>query len=264
VKNQLIVPAGQRLVEWVMNESFGSFGLVPLGGGSSPQPAAIVAQAARSRGAKPEEIYRAWLELAEPRIAAEQTLLNGYALTLADQKTPGERELQAVTGFFDALAAQLFQRTTDVGELSNYMAGDARKWRDLMRAFRVRSAAAKEAPRYHQLTRALAAAEFLASEPIADSDRADFAIDNIRAEVGPTGRTIQIVAQVKGRAAGPRPVPNIAICLRDENGDVCGEAVLAPPVPELYGQRSEGFTAMVDASGEITDVEVSFTRRAAA
>lgn len=244
-----------------MSESYGSFGLVPLGG-SSPQPAAIVAQSARSRGAKPEEIYRAWLELAEPRISAEQVLIGGYTLTLGDQHTPGERELQQVVGFFDALAAQLFQRTTDVGELSNYMAGDARKWRDLMRAFRRRSTAAKETPRYHQLTRALAAAEFLASEPIADADRADLSIENIRADVGPTGRTIEIVGHVKCRATAPRTVPNIAICLRDENGDVCGETVIAPPVAELHGQRSEGFTAMLEASGDITDAEVSFTRRA--
>lgn len=47
-------------------DSFGN--LVSLGG-SAGQPAAIVAEVARGKGAKPEEIYRAWLELAEARIA---------------------------------------------------------------------------------------------------------------------------------------------------------------------------------------------------
>ncbi len=47
------------------------------GGAGAGQPAAIVIQAGRAKGAKPEEIYRAWLELAEARIAGEQVLLGG-------------------------------------------------------------------------------------------------------------------------------------------------------------------------------------------
>jgi len=239
-------------------QSLGNAGLIPLGNTSaSPARPGIVAEAPKVRAAKPEEIYRAWLEIADKRIAAEQTLLSGYTIGAGE---PGAA-LQGVLSFFDGLAAQVFTRTTDVGELSNYMVGDARKWRDLMRACRQRSASSKEQPRYHELTRALAAAEFIASEPIADADRAEFALENIRADVGPTGRTIEIVGQVKSRTTSPKRVPNIAICLRDENGDVCGEAVIAPPVAELYGQRSEAFTAMLEAGGEITDVEVSFTRR---
>ena len=145
-------------------------GLGPGGGG---QPAAIVIQSGRARAAKPEEIYRAWLELAEPRISAEQTLLSGFTLG-ATEPAPGVR---AVLAFFDGLAAQVFTRQTDVGELSNYMAADARRWRNLLRAFRQRSAAARDTDRYHQLTRALAATEFLASEPITDAERTSFVLE---------------------------------------------------------------------------------------
>jgi len=234
-----------------------------LGGGADAgQPAAIVIQTGRAKGAKPEEIYRAWLDLAEARIAGEQVLLGGYALAAGDQATHGEAELAKVLGFFDGLAAQVFTRQTDVGELSNYMAADALRWRDLLRGLRQRSAAAKETPRYHQVTRALAATEFLASEPISDEERSAFALDNIRADVAADGRSITIVADLRGRTAAPRAVPNIAICLRDANGDICGEAVLAPPVAKMQGQRSEGFTATLEAAREVTDVEVSFTRSA--
>ncbi|PZO52456.1 MAG: hypothetical protein DCF16_09140 [Alphaproteobacteria bacterium] len=231
------------------------------GGAGAGQPAAIVIQAGRAKGAKPEEIYRAWLELAEARIAGEQVVLGGYALAAGDQ-VAGEAELTKVLAFFDGLAAQVFTRQTDVGELSNYMAADARRWRELLRGLRQRSAPAKETPRYHQVTRALAAAEFVASEPINDEERTAFSLDNIRADVAADGRSITIVADLRGRTVAPRAVPNIAVCLRDANGDVCGEAVLAPPVEEIQGERSEGFTATLDASREITDVEVSFTRRA--
>jgi len=231
-------------------------------GAGERQQAAIVIQSGRAKGAKPEEIYRAWLELAEARIAGEQTLLGGYALAAGDQSVAGETELAKVLAFFDGLAAQAFTRQTDVGELSNYMAADSIRWRDLLRGLRQRSASAKEAPRYHQLTRALAATEFLASEPITDEERAAFALDNIRADVAPDGRSITIVADLRGRTIAPRAVPNIAICLRDANGDVCGETVLAPPLTEMHGQRTEGFTATLAAVREITDVEVSFTRRA--
>lgn len=231
-----------------------------LGSGAS-QPAAIVIQTGRAKAAKPEEIYQAWLQLAEARIPAEQTLLNGYALA-ADQATPGEAELAQVLAFFDGLSAQLFRRETDVGEVSNYIAGDARHWRGLLRSFRQRSAAAKETPRYAQLTRALAATEFLASDPITDEERAAFSLDNIRAELSADAKSIEIVADLRCRSPSMRAVPNIAICLRDENGDVCGEAVFAPPVAELQGQRTEGVTAALDALREITDVEVSLTRRA--
>lgn len=232
-------------------------------GSSASQPAAIVIQTGRAKAAKPEEIYQAWLQLAEARIPAEQTLLNGYALANADQATPGEAQLAQVLAFFDGLSAQLFTRQTDVGEVSNYIAGDARHWRDLLRGFRQRSTAAKETPRYAQLTRALAATEFLASDPITDEERSAFSLDNIRANLGPDAKSIEIVADLRGRSPSMRAVPNIAICLRDENGDICGEAVFAPPVAELQGQRTEGFTATLEAAREITDVEVSLTRRAA-
>jgi len=232
-------------------------------GSSASQPAAIVIQSGRAKAAKPEEIYQAWLQLAEARIPAEQTLLNGYALAAADQPTPGEAELAQVLAFFDGLSAQLFTRQTDVGEVSTYIAGDARHWRDLLRGFRQRSAAAKETPRYAQLTRALAATEFLASEPITDEERAAFSLDNIRADLSADARSIEIVADIRCRSPSLRAVPNISICLRDENGDVCGEAVFAPPVAELQGQRTEGVSATLEAAREITDVEVSFTRRAA-
>lgn len=227
------------------------------------QPAAIVIQTGRARAAKPEEIYQAWLQLAEARIGAEQTLLNGYALANADQATPGEAELTQVLAFFDGLAAQLFTRQTDVGEVSNYIAGDARRWRDLLRGFRQRSAAAKETPRYAQLTRALAATEFLASDPITDEERAAFSLDNIRADLSADAKSIEVVADIRCRSPSLRAVPSITICLRDENGDVCGEAVFAPPVAELQGQCTEGFAATLEAAREITDVEVSLTRRVA-
>ena len=97
-----------------------------LGGGAGAgQPPAIVIQAGRAKGAKPEEIYRTWLELAEARIAGEQVLLGGYALAAGDSAVAGESELAKVLAFFDGLAAQVFTRQTDVGELSNYMAADA-------------------------------------------------------------------------------------------------------------------------------------------
>lgn len=230
-------------------------------GAGGPQPAAIVIQKGRAKGARPEEIYRAWLELAEARIAGEQVLVGSHALAAGDQSVAGEAELAKVLAFFDGIAAQAFTRQTDVGELSNYMAADALRWRDLLRGLRQRSAAAKETPRYHQVTRALAAAEFLASEPITDEERTAFALDNIRADVAPDGRSITIVADLRSRSPSPRAVPNIAICLRDANGDVCGETVLAPPLAEMHGQRTEGFTATLAAQREITDVEVSFTRR---
>lgn len=42
------------------------------------------------------------------------------------------------------------------------------------------------------------------------------------------------------------------------------QAVFAPPVAELQGQRTEGFTATLEALREITDAEVNLTRRAVA
>ncbi|MEZ6022498.1 MAG: hypothetical protein R3C16_03565 [Hyphomonadaceae bacterium] len=223
----------------------------------------VMAEAPRAKGAKPEEIYRKWLELSAERIGAEQTLLNGYALAAADTGATGERELFAVLAFFDGLAAQVFTRQTDVGELSNYIAADARRWRDLMRGLRQRSTAAAESARYHELTRALAAAEFLASEPITDAERAEFVIENVSAELEEDGRSVEIAADFRTRLRAPKPLPNIAICLRDANGDVCGEAVVAPPVAEANGQRDDLFTATIAASREIANVEVSLTRRAA-
>lgn len=224
-------------------------GSIPLAG------PAIVAEAHRARAGKPEEIYRAWLELAPARPAAEQMVLSGYTLHLADQQIAGEGELFAVVGFFDGLAAQLFTRQTDVGELSNYIAADARRWRDLLRALRQRSRAAHQAPRYHDLTRALAAAEFLASEPIADAEREHFALTDVGAQADESGRTAEISANFIIRPSASKPAPNIAICLRDAGGDVCGEAVFAPPEGEL-------FTAKVHASAEIANIEASLTRRA--
>ena len=243
-----------------MNGS-GTSGLISLGGPVHIQ-AAIVAQSPRAKAAKPEEIYRAWLELAEARIAAEQILIGGLTIGADDTATASGGALSAVLGFFDGLAEQLFTRLTDVGELSNYMAADVRRWRDLLRACRQRSAAAKDAPRYHQLTRALAAAEFLSSEPIANAEREEFALTDIGADLDDSRRAVEISANFLTRLAAPKATPNIAVCLRDENGDVCGEAVFAAPLTEAHGQRSELFTAQLAASREIADVEVSLTRRA--
>lgn len=239
----------------------GRSGLIPLAGAGEMAPAAIVAQSPRAKAAKPEEIYRAWLEIAEQRIAAEQVLLNGHSMQ-PNEAAGGKDALSAVLGFFDGLAAQLFTRLTDVGELSNYMAGDARKWRDLLRGLRQRSAPAKEAPRYHQLTRALAAAEFLASEPIANAEREEFALTDVGADVDDSRRAAEISANFLTRLAAPKATPNIAVCLRDANGDVCGEAVFPAPLAEANGQHSHLFTATLAASRDIANVEVSLTRRA--
>jgi len=238
-------------------------GIIPLrGGGAEAAPVAIVAQSPRSKAAKPEEIYRAWLEIAEQRISAEQTLIGGHTIAAGEAAT-GKDALSAVLGFFDGLAEQLFTRLTDVGELSNYMAGDARRWRELLRAFRQRSAAAKDAPRYHQLTRALAAAEFLASEPIGNAEREEFALTDIGGDLDDSRRSVEVSANFLTRLASPKATPNVAVVLRDANGDVCGEAVFAAPIAEANGQRNELFTATLAASREIANVEVSLTRRAA-
>ncbi len=239
---------------------FGGSGLIPLSGSGATQQAAIIAPSPKAKGAKPEEIYRAWLEIAEHRIGAEQVLIGGYTVQ------PGEAAatnggLSSVLAFFDGLAEQLFTRLTDVGELSNYMAGDARRWRELMRAARQRSAAAKDAPRYHQLTRALAAAEFLASEPIANAEREEFALSDIGADIDERARSVEISANFLTRLAAPKATPNIAICLRDVNGDICGEAVFAAPLAEAKGERNELFVATLTAEREIANVEVSLTRR---
>lgn len=164
-------------------------------------------------------------------------------------------------GFFDGQAAGAFQRQTDVGELSNYMAADARRWRDLLRAFRQRSAPAKEAPRFHQLTRALAVAEFIASEPINDAEREEFALSDIGADLDDDRRGVEVSANFLTRLRAPKKTPNVAVCLRDANGDVCGEAVFAAPIAEANGHNDELFTAQLGASAEIANVEVSLTRR---
>ncbi len=238
---------------------FGGSKLIPLGGrAAEPARTAIVAEASRVKAAKPEEIYRGWLEIADQRIGAEQVLLNGYTV-VTNEAAATSGGLSSVLAFFDGLAEQAFTRMTDVGELSNYMAADARRWRDLMRACRQRSAAAKEAPRYHQLTRALAAAEFLASEPIANTEREEFALTDIGAELD--GRTVEVSANFLTRLVAPTPTPNIAICLRDANGDVCGEAIFPAPIAEAKGERNELFTATLAAERDVANVEVSLTRR---
>lgn len=236
-------------------------GLISLGGAVEHRQAAIVAQSPRAKAAKPEEIYRAWLELAEQRIAAEQILLGGHAVAPGEAAT-ANGALGAVLAFFDGLAAQMFARQTDVGELSNYMAADARRWRGLLRALRQRSTAANEAPRYHQLTRALATVEFIASEPITDAEREEFALSDIGADLDENGRSVEVSANFETRLAMPKLAPNIAICLRDANGDVCGEAVFAAPAPEANGRTSNLFTATLAANSDIANVEVSLTRRA--
>ncbi len=241
---------------------FGGSGLIPLGGATAPSPAAIIAPSPRAKGAKPEEIYRAWLEIAEHRIAAEQVLIGGHTIQPEEPASASNGGLSAVLAFFDALAEQVFTRTTDVGELSNYMAGDARRWRDLLRALRQRSAAAKAAPRYHQLTRALAAAEFLAAEPIANIEREEFALTDIGADLDDARLSAEVSANFMTRLAAPKASPNVAVVLRDANGDVCGEAVFAAPLAEANGQRNELFTATLAASRVIANVEVSLTRRA--
>jgi hypothetical protein len=239
----------------------GTSGLIPLSGAGESAPVAIVAQSPRTKAAKPEEIYRAWLEIAEHRIAAEQVLISGHTVQ-PNEAAGGKDAVSAVLGFFDGLAEQLFTRLTDVGELSNYMTSDARKWRDLLRGFRQRSAATKDAPRYHQLTRALAAAEFLASEPIANAEREEFALTDIGGDLDDSRRSVEVSANFLTRLAVPKATPNIAVVLRDANGDVCGEAVFAAPVAEANGQRNELFTATLAASREIANVEMSLTRRA--
>lgn len=241
--------------------SFGGSGLIPLGGAGAPSQTAIIAPSPRAKGAKPEEIYRMWLEIAEPRIAAEQVLLGGAVVQPGEQSDNAKAGVSAVLGFFDTLAEHVFTRTTDVGELSNYLAGDARRWRDLLRGFRQRSAAAKDAPRYHQLTRALAAAEFLASEPITNAEREEFALTDVGADLDDARRTAEISANFLTHLAVPKATPNIAVCLRDANGDVCGEAVFAAPIAEANGRRNELFTATLSAAREIANVEVSLTRQ---
>lgn len=236
--------------------------LIPLAGATAPSQTAIVAPTPRAKGAKPEEIYRAWLEIAEQRIAAEQALIDGHTIRPGEQASTTNGALSAVLGFFDTLAEQAFTRATDVGELSNYMAGDARRWRDLLRALRQRSAAAKDAPRYHQLTRALAAAEFVASEPIANTEREEFALTDIGADLDDKRLSTEVSANFMTRLAAPKATPNVAVVLRDANGDVCGEAVFAAPLAEAHGQRNELFTATLKASREIAAVEMSLTRRA--
>jgi hypothetical protein len=235
-------------------------GIIPLRGASETAPVAIVAQTPRTKAAKPEEIYRAWLEIAEQRIGAEQTLIGGHTITASEAAT-GRDALSAVLAFFDGLAEQLFTRLTDVGELSNYMAGDARRWRELLRALRQRSVAARDAPRYHQLTRALAAAEFLASEPIGNAEREEFALTDIGGDLDDSRRSVEVSANFLTRLAAPKATPNVAVTLRDANGDVCGEAVFAAPIAEANGQRNELFTATLAASRQIANVEVSLTRR---
>ena len=236
--------------------------LIPLAGATAPSQTAIVAPTPRANGAKPEEIYRAWLEIAEQRIAAEQVLVGGHVVQSGEQASTANGALSSVLGFFDTLAEQAFTRATDVGELSNYMAGDARRWRDLLRALRQRSAAAKDAPRYHQLTRALAAAEFVASEPIANTEREEFALTDIGADLDDKRLSTEVSANFMTRLAAPKATPNVAVVLRDANGDVCGEAVFAAPLAEAHGQRNELFTATLKASREIAAVEMSLTRRA--
>lgn len=236
--------------------------LIPLAGATAPSQTAIVAPTQRGQGAKPEEIYRAWLEIAEQRIAAEQVLISGHTVQPAEAAATTNGALSAVLGFFDTLAEQVFTRSTDVGELSNYMAGDARRWRDLLRGLRQRSAAAKDAPRYHQLTRALAAAEFVASEPIDNVERTEFALTDIGADLDDARLSAEVSANFMTRLAVPKATPNVAVVLRDANGDVCGEAIFAAPLAEAKGERNELFTAVLAASREIANVEVSLTRRA--
>lgn len=235
--------------------------LIPLAGAAAPSQTAIVAPTQRAKGAKPEEIYRAWLEIAEQRIAAEQVLISGHTVQPDEAASATNGALSSVLGFFDTLAEQVFTRSTDVGELSNYLAGDARRWRDLLRGLRQRSTAAKDAPRYHQLTRALAAAEFVASEPIDNTERTEFALTDVGADLDDARLSAEVSANFMTRLAAPKATPNVAVVLRDANGDVCGEAVFAAPLAEAHGQRNELFTATLGASREIANVEVSLTRR---
>ncbi len=235
--------------------------LIPLAGATAPPQTAIVAPTPRAKGAKPEEIYRAWLEIAEQRISGEQVLIGGHVVQPSEAASTSNGALSAVLGFFDTLAEQVFTRSTDVGELSNYMAGDARRWRELLRALRQRSAAAKAAPRYHQLTRALAAAEFVASEPIGNIEREEFALTDIGADLDDARLSAEVSANFMTRLAVPKTTPNVAVVLRDANGDVCGEAVFAAPLAEAKGEHNKLFTATLAASREIANVEMSLTRR---
>ena len=71
-----------------------------------------------------------------------------------------------------------------------------------------------------------------------------------------------VSANFMTRLAVPKATPNVAVVLRDANGDVCGEAVFAAPLAEAKGERNELFTATLKASREIAAVEMSLTRRA--
>ena len=237
--------------------------LIPLGAALEQSSERVVtAEAARARAAEAEALYRDWLEISSERIAGEQLLLNGYALAAVDQGAAGERDLFVVLAYFDAMHGQLFTRRVDVGEVSNYIGADARKWRALLRALRRASTAARDTARYETLTRALAAIEFLASAPIADAVRRAFELTNVVAE--PAANGVRISGDVRSRTTEPSPVPNIAVCLRDSDGNVCGEAVLAPPVAEMHGHKVEPFAIVVEADSAVADIEVMFTRRAVA
>lgn len=251
-------------------QSFGNAAaLIALGAALNPaaqQVVNIVSEAARAKEATAEQVYQDWLNIVGERIAGEQLLLGTanappYVVTGEEQGMTGEGELFVVLNFLDGLSARLFTRRVDVGELSNYMSGDARRWRTLLRELRLRSRGAQETARYHQLTRALAALEFLASEPISDAERLNFSLDDVTVEVQEATSEVTVRGSIRSRAAGTVATPNVAICLRDVDGNVCGEAIVAPPAPTMHGHQIAAFEASIHSDGEVSDVEHNFTWR---
>ncbi len=249
--------------------SFGSAAaLIALGAALNPaaqQVVNVVSEAARAKEASAEQVFQDWLNITGERIAGEQLLLGTahsepYVLSSDAQGITGESELFAVLDFLDGLSARLFTRRVDVGELSNYMSSDARRWRTLLRDLRSRSRDAQDTARYHQLTRALAALEFLSSGPITDEQRRDFTLDDVTVEVTEDRREVTLRGTVRSRATGTRDVPNIAICLRDFDGNVCGEAIVEPPAPRMHGHQILSFETTVQSDGDVSDVEAQFTR----
>jgi hypothetical protein len=235
-------------------------GIIPLRGASETAPVAIVAQTPRTKAAKPEEIYRAWLEIAEQRIGAEQTLIGGHTITASEAATGRDASPRCWRSSMAWPSSSSRASPMWASFRTTWLAMRGVGANSCVR-LRQRSVAARDAPRYHQLTRALAAAEFLASEPIGNAEREEFALTDIGGDLDDSRRSVEVSANFLTRLAAPKATPNVAVTLRDANGDVCGEAVFAAPIAEANGQRNELFTATLAASRQIANVEVSLTRR---
>lgn len=251
-------------------QSFGNAAaLIALGAALNPaaqQVVNVVTEAARAKEATAEQIYQDWLNIVGERIAGEQLLLGTassqpYVLADEEQGMTGESELFVVLNFLDGLSSRVFTRRVDVGELSNYMSGDARRWRTLLRDLRIRSSGAHDTARYHQLTRALAALEFLSSEPITDAQQRNFSLEGVIVDLQENANELTIRGSIRSRATGAVATPNIAICLRDFDGNVCGETIVTPTYSQMYGHQLQEFETIVQSRGDVSDVECNFTRR---